>query len=128
MVIDQPNEQDIGYEYIDFIDHDKMYIQNNHIFDQYIKLKVQMFEGYLSPSRFALKDVTKTIVQMPKRLLMKLKIRCKRSIQTKKTILEAKRIYKQTMPLLFWHNWMNHLQLKRLCQVFKLINGNKISI
>ncbi len=90
MVIDHPNAQDIEYEYIDFINHDKMYIQNNHIFDQYIELKVQMFEGYLTPSKFALEDITKTIVQMPKRLLKKFNIRFKRSIQTKKPSLKLK--------------------------------------
>jgi hypothetical protein len=56
-----------------------------------------MFEGYLTPSRFALEEITKTIVQMPKRLLKKFNIRFKRSIQTKKTILEAKRIYEQCL-------------------------------
>jgi hypothetical protein len=54
-----------------------------------------MFEGYPTPSRFALEDITKTIVQMPKILLKKFNIRFKRSIQTKKTILEIKRIYEQ---------------------------------
>jgi hypothetical protein len=56
-----------------------------------------MFEGYPTPSKFALEDITKTIVQISKRLLKKFNLRFRRSIQTKKTILEAKRIYEQCL-------------------------------